>query len=142
MALYAGQNVIPISNRSLKLKFKFTIKPEEIRQYLSFKILCVTKKVSLNYNLLSFIVSLKSTLIMEYSAVMVMNITFQLSGIVVGMVYLREPFGEQYDSSEVTSLSGALFLIVTNLTLTVVVSVLNVRISCILRYAFIFEFSD
>ena len=79
---------------------------------------------------------------MEYSAVMVMNITFQLSGIVVGMVYLREPFGEQYDSSEVTSLSGALFLIVTNLTLTVVVSVLNVRISCILRYAFIFEFSD
>ena len=52
----------------------------------------------------------------------------QFAGILVGLIYLRTPFGKTVDSSEVTTISGALFLVITNLTFTTVVSVLNVSI--------------
>merc|ERR1712212_1108556 len=47
------------------------------------------------------------------------------AGILVGLIYLRTPFGRAVDSSEVTTITGALFLVITNLTFTTVISVLN-----------------
>ena len=39
--------------------------------------------------------------------------------VLVGLIYLRVPFGRPYLSSEVMSVSGGLFLVITNTSFTI-----------------------
>jgi len=48
-----------------------------------------------------------------------------ISAVLVGLIYLRVPFGKPYLSHEVSSVSGGLFLVITNTSLTIGFSVLN-----------------
>nr|XP_039263394.1 protein white-like [Styela clava] len=45
--------------------------------------------------------------------------------LIIGLVYLRTPFGKPYDTSEVRNISGALFLVAINLTFSYVFGVIN-----------------
>lgn len=45
--------------------------------------------------------------------------------LIIGLVYLRTPYGKEYQSSEITDISGAIFLVIINNTFSYIFAVIN-----------------